>query len=129
MYFSLVSTSWTVARVHGRARSVARPSELSCWAIAASVMPVMDEELVDPAHQVLLRLGPRDQHDTVCLQALVLAPGELALGITPVRPPEAGEGPIPAGPALPEAELDQPTLAGEHLGREFRGCIPRPSPA
>ncbi len=78
MYFSLVSTSRTVARVQARPRSVRDALRVEPFGDVQLRQVVGDKPAVDPVDHGDLFLRARLQDDAVGLQALVLAASQFA---------------------------------------------------
>ena len=77
-----------------------------------------DERSIHPANRLDLHRLAWDENDPVGLNALVLATAENTLvsaGLVDEHAPQ----PVPGGSALSIANLDQPALTGEYLGRQF----------
>jgi len=68
-------------------------------------------------------VGPRHQGHAIGLQALVRAPRQLGLDGA-LHVDKGSPQPIARRAALSEAQLDQPALAGEHLGRQLAAVLP-----
>ncbi len=111
-----------------------RPSEIGREPVGVEdlgdlglVPAVLDEQPVDPVHGLDFLGRPRHQDHTVGLQALLLAALENALG-GPVLVDAHAPQPVARRPALAVAPLDQPALAGEHLGRQLAAVLARHRP-
>ena len=122
MYFSLVSTSWTVPRVQGRSRSVLTPPVVQRRRDLTLDLALVDELPVHPPHDLDLFGRSGHEDDPVGLEALVLAPGENALGRAALVDAHASQA-VARHPALAVSVLDESALACEHLCGELAAVL------
>ena len=113
--------------VHGGARPVAAEIGLHAHAVESASdfgldQAVVDEPAVDVVDDADLVVGPRHQDHAIGLQALVLAPRQFGLDGA-LHVDKGSPQPIARRAALSEAQLDQPTLAGEHFGRQLSAVL------
>ena len=85
-------------------------------------LALVDELPIHPTHRLELVGGSGDQDHPVCLQALVFPLGEDPLGCAALVDAHAAQSEA-CHAALAVSVLDEPALAGEHLGRQLAAVL------
>src|SRR5262249_51996009 len=85
---------------------------------------LLEEQVIDPAHNRDLGVGPGDEDHAVGLHALLLSEAQLALRLALLVDEHATE-PETRGPTLAVAELDEAALPLEDLRGELAAVLAR----